>query len=110
MAVRDRAEPRTQGREGLLAGRDTARNSAPLFSPQPLQQNVQALHGMASRAEWTGVKLSTLLDETGIDPKARWFIAEREDKWPLYEAVDHRRCYFCHEPSVSLAHPLHPRD
>jgi sulfane dehydrogenase subunit SoxC len=35
---------------------------------------------MASCAEWTGVKLSTLLDETGIDPKARWFIAEREDK------------------------------
>src|SRR5215469_103871 len=38
-------------------------NSAPLFSPQPLQENVQALHGMTSCAEWTGVKLSTLLEE-----------------------------------------------
>ena len=54
-------------------------NSALLFSPQPLQQNVQVLHGLASCAEWTGVKLSTLLDETGIDPKAKWFIAEGSD-------------------------------
>ena len=28
---------------------------------------MQALHGLASCAEWTGVKLSTLLDEAGID-------------------------------------------
>jgi sulfane dehydrogenase subunit SoxC len=53
--------------------------SALLFSPQPLQQNAQVLHGMASCAEWTGVKLSTLLEETGIDPKAKWFIAEGAD-------------------------------
>jgi sulfane dehydrogenase subunit SoxC len=52
-------------------------NGGPLFSPQPLQANLQALHGLASCAEWTGVKLSTLLEETGIDPKAKWFIAER---------------------------------
>jgi hypothetical protein len=36
---------------------------------QPLQADVQALHGLVSCAEWTGVKLSTLLDETGIDPQ-----------------------------------------
>src|ERR1700732_2562032 len=41
--------------------------------------NVQALHGLASCAEWTGVKLSTLLDEAGVDPKAKWFIAEGGD-------------------------------
>jgi sulfane dehydrogenase subunit SoxC len=51
-------------------------NSAGLFSPQPLQADVQALHGLVSCAEWTGVKLSTLLDETGIDQQAKWFIAE----------------------------------
>ena len=34
-------------------------NSAPLFSPEPIQDNVQALHGLVSCAEWTGVKLST---------------------------------------------------
>jgi sulfane dehydrogenase subunit SoxC len=69
-------------------------NSAPLFSPQPLQANVQALHGLASCAEWTGVKLSTLLEETGIDPKAKWFIAEGADaphlarSVPLKKALD----------------------
>ena len=69
-------------------------NSALLFSPQPLQQNVQVLHGLTSCAEWTGVRLSTLLEETGIDPKARWFIAEGADaphltrSVPLKKALD----------------------
>src|SRR6516164_1197337 len=54
-------------------------NSAPLCSPEPLQENIQALHGLVSCAEWTGVRLSTLLEETGIDPKAKWFIAEGAD-------------------------------
>jgi sulfane dehydrogenase subunit SoxC len=69
-------------------------NGAPLFSPQPLQANLQALHGLASCAEWTGVKLSTVLDETGIDPKAKWFIAEGADaphlarSVPLKKALD----------------------
>ena len=44
-------------------------NSAPMFAPEPMQETVQALHGLASCAEWTGVKLSTLLEETGVDPK-----------------------------------------
>jgi sulfane dehydrogenase subunit SoxC len=69
-------------------------NSAGLFSPQPLQTGVQGLHGLVSCAEWTGVKLSTLLDETGIDPKAKWFIAEGADaahvmrSVPLAKALD----------------------
>jgi sulfane dehydrogenase subunit SoxC len=62
-------------------------NSAPLFSPQPIQANVQALHGLASCAEWTGVKLSTLLEETGIEPKAKWFIAEGADSILLSRSV-----------------------
>jgi len=69
-------------------------NSAGLFSPQPLQTDVQGLHGLVSCAEWTGVKLSTLLDQTGIDPKAKWFIAEGADaahvmrSVPLAKALD----------------------
>src|SRR5580704_655497 len=69
-------------------------NSAPLFSPQPIQADVQALHGLVSCAEWTGVKLSTLLDEAGVDPKAKWFIAEGADpphvmrSVPLAKALD----------------------
>jgi len=62
-------------------------NSAPLFSNQPLQENVQALHGLASCSEWTGVLLSTLLEETGIDPKAKWTIAEGADSPHLSRSV-----------------------
>ncbi len=62
-------------------------NSAPLFSPQPLQADLQALHGLASCAEWTGVKLSTLLDEAGIDATAKWFIAEGADAPHLARSV-----------------------
>lgn len=62
-------------------------NSAPLFSRQPIQADVQALHGLVSCAEWTGVKLSTLLDETGIDPKATWLMAEGADPPHLSRSV-----------------------
>ena len=62
-------------------------NSAPLFSNEPLQENVQALHGLASCAEWTGVLLSTLLEETGIDPAAKWIIAEGADAPHLSRSV-----------------------
>jgi sulfane dehydrogenase subunit SoxC len=58
-------------------------NSAPLFSSQPVQASVQALHGLVSCAEWTGVMLSTLLEEAGIDPKAKWLIAEGADSQAL---------------------------
>ena len=30
-------------------------NSAPLFSPEPIQDTVQALHGLSSCSEWTGL-------------------------------------------------------
>jgi len=69
-------------------------NSAPMFSPQPIQASVQAIHGLASCAEWTGVRVSTLLDETGIDPKAKWVIAEGADSpllsrsFPLSKGLD----------------------
>jgi len=62
-------------------------NSSPLFSPEPLQVNVQALHGLSSCAEWTGVPLSTLLEETGVDPKAKWVVAEGADAPHLSRSV-----------------------
>src|SRR5262245_54426750 len=69
-------------------------NSAPMFSKEPIQASVQALHGLVSCAEWTGVPLSTLLEETGVDPKAKWLIAEGADSlalsrsFPLSKALD----------------------
>lgn len=62
-------------------------NSAPLFSPKPIQDTVQALHGLASCAEWTGVKLSLLLEECGVDPRAKWMIAEGADAPHLNRSV-----------------------
>src|SRR5262249_57503983 len=62
-------------------------NSAPMFSSSPLQVTAQALHGLASNAEWTGVPLSTLLEETGIDPKATWLLAEGADSLGLHRSV-----------------------
>ena len=62
-------------------------NSAPMFSNQPLQVTAQALHGLVSNAEWTGVPLSTLLEETGIDLKATWLLAEGADAPSLHRSV-----------------------
>jgi sulfane dehydrogenase subunit SoxC len=69
-------------------------NSAPFFSPEPIQATVQELHGMSSCSEWTGVMLSTLLEETGIDPRAKWYIPEGSESIahtrsvPLYKGLD----------------------
>ena len=69
-------------------------NSAPLYNKDPVQANVQAIHGLVSCSEWTGVRLSTLLEETGIDPKAKWLLAEGADgpsmnrSIPIAKALD----------------------
>src|SRR6266700_4991149 len=69
-------------------------NSAPLFRKDPIQADVQAIHGLVSGSEWTGVRLSTLLEETGIDREAKWFVAEGADgptmnrSIPLAKALD----------------------
>jgi sulfane dehydrogenase subunit SoxC len=62
-------------------------NSAPLFSSAPVQAGVQAIHGLVSCSEWTGVMLSTLLDEAGVDPAAKWLIAEGSDSLALSRSV-----------------------
>ena len=62
-------------------------NSAPLFSREPVQGTVQELHGLVSCAEWTGVMLSTLLEETGIDPEAKWLVAEGADSLAVSRSV-----------------------
>ena len=69
-------------------------NSAPMWSTTPIQANVQALHGLLSCSEWTGIRLSTLLDEAGVDTNAKWIIAEGADgvtmnrSIPLAKAMD----------------------
>jgi sulfane dehydrogenase subunit SoxC len=62
-------------------------NSAAMWSPEPLDVGVQQIHGLVSSAEWTGVMLSTLLEETGIDPSAKWLIAEGSDALTPHRSV-----------------------
>lgn len=45
----------------------------------PQMEALQFTHGMISCSEWTGVRLSTLLAEVGIDTKAKWVLAEGAD-------------------------------
>ncbi len=39
----------------------------------------QEICGLTSQSEWTGVMLSTLFREVGVQPKASWFLAEGSD-------------------------------
>jgi sulfane dehydrogenase subunit SoxC len=68
-------------------------NSGPMFSNEPVQASVQALHGLVSNAEWTGVPLSILLDEAGIDRSAKWLIAEGADSLALHRSVPVKKAY-----------------
>jgi sulfane dehydrogenase subunit SoxC len=56
--------------------------------------SVAFTHGLLGCAEWTGVKLSTVLEDIGIKPGARWMLAEGADaalmdrSIPLEKAMD----------------------
>src|SRR5437867_10570402 len=50
---------------------ECARNGA-----QPRHTTVQETHGLTSCAEWTGVPLSLLLREAGVQSGATWIVAE----------------------------------
>lgn len=60
----------------------------------PGTRTLQQSHGLLSCCEWTGVRLSTVLDEAGVDPKAAWVLAEGADgaamsrSVPLAKALD----------------------
>lgn len=82
-------------RESRIAFIECAGNSQALNAPQPAASaNVAAIHGLIGCTDWTGVRLSTLLDEAGIDPAAKWAVAEGADasgmsrSVPLAKAMD----------------------
>ena len=54
-------------------------NSNALWQPTPVQAAAGYLHGLVSCAEWTGIRLSTLLAEAGLDERGRWVIADGYD-------------------------------
>ena len=55
---------------------------------------LQFTQGMLACCEWTGVKLSTLLEEVGVRPEGKWILAEGADaagmsrSIPLEKALD----------------------
>lgn len=53
----------------------------------PAGRTAQEIHGLVSCAEWTGVLLSTLLDEVGLEPDARWLLAEGADAAAMTRSV-----------------------
>lgn len=69
-------------------------NSSSLLGDQPPNGSAQTIHGLVSGAEWTGIRLSTLLDEAGVLPQARWIAAVGADaasmgrSIPLDKALD----------------------
>ena len=48
---------------------------------------VQQTHGLLMCCEWTGVLLSTLLNEAGIKPDAKWVLAEGADAAAMTRSV-----------------------
>lgn len=54
-------------------------NSGANTSPQAGDSSAAAIHGLLSCAEWTGVKLSTLLEEAGIAEGASWVTSTGAD-------------------------------
>jgi len=67
-------------------------NSAPMLGTKPLDWNCADIHGLVACSEWTGVPLSYLLDEVGLDPNARWVIAEGADAARMNRSVPLAKC------------------
>jgi len=54
---------------------------------EPMQAGCDMLHGLVSNAEWTGIPLSILLAEAGVDPRAQWVVAAGDDAPSLARSI-----------------------
>lgn len=62
-------------------------NSNSGWNREPLQSRAGYLHGLVSCSEWAGVPLSVVLDEAGVDPQAKWLIAEGADAAAIHISI-----------------------
>ncbi len=62
-------------------------NSAQLWHPVSPDETVQDTHGLLSCSEWTGVRLADLLDQAGVQPEARWMLAEGADSAAMTRSI-----------------------
>jgi sulfane dehydrogenase subunit SoxC len=53
--------------------------------------NPGSLHGLLSCSEWTGVRLSTLLDQAGVRPEARWITVTGADSANMGRSIPMRK-------------------
>ncbi|MEO6986540.1 MAG: sulfite dehydrogenase [Paralcaligenes sp.] len=49
-------------------------------------------NGLVSCAEWTGVKLKTVLEEVGLLPSAKWVVAEGADAAAMTRSIPLEKC------------------
>lgn len=54
---------------------------------EPTLKTVQGTHGLTSTSEWTGVRLSTLLEMAGLSGGAAWILAEGADAAVMTRSV-----------------------
>src|SRR6478736_4342219 len=77
---------------------------------RPTHKTVQETHGLTSCAEWTGVPLSLLLKEAGVQNSGTWIVAEGAEEVkgassiPLAKAMDD--CVVCYGQN---GEPLRPQ-
>ena len=71
---------------------ECAGNSGAFSQPQPQQMTAGDLNGLLSCSEWTGVRLSTLLNEAGVTKEAKWVIAEGADAAAMSRSIPLEKC------------------
>jgi sulfane dehydrogenase subunit SoxC len=71
---------------------ECAGNSGGFTAVEPAQAPAGQLHGLLSCSEWTGVRLSTLLNEAGVEPAARWVVAEGADAAAMSRSIPLFKC------------------
>jgi len=62
-------------------------NSGPNTLAQAPQAPLGMVHGLVSCSEWTGVPLSLLLNEAGLEPGAKWLLAEGADSAAMSRSI-----------------------
>lgn len=62
-------------------------NSNRALAPQPAQVPAGAIHGNIACSEWTGIPLRMLLDEAGLQPEAKWLLAEGADSAHMSRSI-----------------------
>lgn len=62
-------------------------NSNAGWNSSPSRAEAGYFHGLVSNCEWTGVPLATVLEEVGMNRKAKWLIAEGADAFAMQMSI-----------------------